>query len=147
MFPSQKGEGGIHANSPDRASMGPGCFHPRKTDEQALIDAIEELQWGRDVSIPERRNDGRNSPAPHGASMGPGCFHPRKDDATQDADWFDGLQWGRDVSIPESGPLVPNEPSSWEASMGPGCFHPRKTYLIGTAKPASESFNGAGMFP
>src|ERR1017187_3371153 len=59
------------------ASMGPGCFHPRNLGARAFAPIITELQWGRDVSIPEMAD----CPLPRGhATL---------------------LQWGRDVSIPE----------------------------------------------
>src|ERR1035437_633614 len=61
-----------------RASLGPGCFHPRNLG----------------VSL----TDTHNSPA----SMGPGFFHPRNPDIPCiRGDIVTVLQWGRDVSIPE----------------------------------------------
>src|ERR1022692_2171939 len=74
MFPSQK----CYPRSARRVhflpSMGPGCFHPRNYDASVNLVTATDLQWGRDVSIPEIRTrlTGRSSTY---------C-----------------LQWGRDVS-------------------------------------------------
>src|ERR1035437_3897483 len=62
-----------------RASMGPGCFHPRNAAPVGSTHTSPWLQWGRDVSIPEM----------------PYSF-PAYTESTS-------LQWGRDVSIPEMG--------------------------------------------
>ena len=77
MFPSQKCDVAIELDDAQRASMGPGCFHPRNEKPAVILQGHYQLQWGRDVSIPEirlieRRRRAKNS-----------------------------LQWGRDVSIPE----------------------------------------------
>src|ERR1035437_311643 len=129
-----------------RASMGPGCFHPRNAAPVGSTHTSPWLQWGRDVSIPEM----------------PYSF-PAYTEST-------ALQWGRDVSIPEMGSAVPQMPSSrrfngagmfpsqkWDgrghavagdrASMGPGCFHPRNVIATMCAAVCIPSFNGAGMFP
>src|ERR1017187_2384008 len=60
-----------------RASMGPGCFHPRNQYARAIMALM------------------------HVASMGPGCFHPRNASTDVVDITANALQWGRDVSIPE----------------------------------------------
>src|ERR1022692_3586695 len=102
-------------------SMGPGCFHPRNVAVWGASDALFPLQWGRDVSIPEMRQNGSTDWTPT-TSMGPGCFHPRN--RIRSLSTFGvlaSLQWGRDVSIPEMN-------------------------AAGTATVATKNFNGAGMF-
>src|ERR1035441_3132749 len=59
------------------ASMGPGCFYPGNSPEETSAHPQFQLQWGRDVSIPE-------------INQLPYLFT-----------FNSKLQWGRDVSIPE----------------------------------------------
>src|ERR1017187_5222285 len=58
------------------ASMGPGCFYPGNAAAGASFLALAELQWGRDVSIPEMRLGEGDRGIAGDASMGPGCFYP-----------------------------------------------------------------------
>ena len=57
--------------------MGPGCFYPGNSPEETSAHPQFQLQWGRDVSIPE-------------INQLPYLFT-----------FNSKLQWGRDVSIPE----------------------------------------------
>ena len=151
--------------------MGPGCFHPRNEEILTAAETTIQLQWGRDVSIPEIPGLGSVTNAFAPASMGPGCFHPRNpderirsgtfllrfngagmfpsqkcagDDAAQV--YCAVLQWGRDVSIPE---MVPGH-TAWsggaEASMGPGCFHPRNRQSRRRRVDAEHASMGPGCF-
>src|ERR1017187_6127092 len=79
MFPSQNNLDVDEVRQRHRASMGPGCFHPRIIAISQVQDEAGKLQWGRDVSIPEC-----------GSILGGKVS-------------VGGLQWGRDVSIPEYG--------------------------------------------
>src|ERR1035441_9952984 len=106
-----------------------------------------ELQWGRDVSIPEIRRRCR-PPLPRLCFNGAGMFLSRKCVVLEgDPRWVNELQWGRDVSIPEICRANPQgrKPARFngagmflsrkcrlkddvlrtrQASMGPGCFYP-----------------------
>src|ERR1039457_1326698 len=144
MFPSQKFEGQEIEVTPPRASMEPGCFDPRNTELANVSLAQAQLQWGRDVSIPEIRgtrraqwvcgcfngagmfpsqksSQYRSYPRQLYASMGPGCFHPRNTSSPYE------LRMGR------------------RASMGPGCFHPRNLVVFTGTTKVRVGFNGAGM--
>src|ERR1017187_10526380 len=105
-----------------RASMGPGCFHPRNAEIKSEVVALNH------------------------ASMGPGCFHPRNvfdaDSEVQDT----RLQWGRDVSIPEMIPR-PLAARSNFGFNGAGMFPSQKYGFVLVATIAISCFNGAGMFP
>ena len=94
MFLSRKSI--LRVNNPtfQIASMGPGCFYPGNVFKVDLLAAMEGLQWGRDVSIPE---------------MVFGLL------GIQDPKL---LQWGRDVSIPEMVPGGPDLAEVWELQWG-----------------------------
>ena len=101
MFPSQKSPLVFRLTPANRASMGPGCFHPRNLMPWLTWLRGVMLQWGRDVSIPEIRLASNWITVNVLASMGPGCFHPRN------------CRHPHCHGCPQL------------ASMGPGCFHPR----------------------
>ena len=84
-----------------RASMGPGCFHPRN-NVSLLTDITDSL-----------------------ASMGPGCFHPRNEGTDEECEAIFGLQWGRDVSIPEMC-LTPTPKCKTPGFNGAGMFPSQK---------------------
>src|ERR1035441_7506386 len=109
------------------ASMGPGCFYPGNQAKMTKRQAERELQWGRDVSIPEiwQCRTGRYTPCRFNgtgmflsrksgqndekagrarASMGPGCFYPGNMAVPDGTVYSVSLQWDRDVSIPEIRP-------------------------------------------
>ena len=102
--------------------MGPGCFHPRNEPDEVAIKDYSELQWGRDVSIPEMLQ------------------------AVEVALQQIRLQWGRDVSIPEIGRRRTGRPL--ESSFnGAGMFPSQKSGLPSGQTIPCCCFNGAGMFP
>src|ERR1039458_8332124 len=127
--------------------MGPGCFYPGNPSVNPEPVRLPELQWGRDVSIPEIRPPAPRPAITSMASMGPGCFYPGNSATAAATYGMWALQWGRDVSIPEmtyrdrrrlplagfngAGMFLSRKWSWWsgaagrlEASMGPGCFYP-----------------------
>ena len=77
MFPSQKWRRGRDSGGDGTCFNGAGMFPSQKFARLAPVPPDTELQWGRDVSIPE---------------IGQG---------TKVMAWAFELQWGRDVSIPE----------------------------------------------
>jgi hypothetical protein len=107
-----------------RASMGPGCFHPRN---------YRRSWWQAHRFL---------------ASMGPGCFHPRNIEAEVPDGLLAPLQWGRDVSIPEMYEYRRRWSTTRRRFNGAGMFPSqkcgrcqRRCFQLGTG------FNGAGMFP
>ena len=149
MFPSQKSDVALGSDAVCGASMGPGCFHPRNAKVQYLVVNAAQLQWGRDVSIPEmecwasghgdthRLQWGRDvsipeiwmpySPSPLAAWLqwGRDVSIPEMKSFAVTCRLNALLQWGRDVSIPEITPCRAAPRAKPDASMGPGCFHPR----------------------
>src|ERR1035438_5125200 len=105
------------------ASMGPGCFHPRNMAPGSFRGEFTQLQWGRDVSIPEMTL----TPAP-GYQVDP-------------------LQWGRDVSIPEMGARLICLALFPQGFNGAGMFPSQKCEHEVVCGPEGTCFNGAGMFP
>ena len=102
MFPSQKCPPQHADLDGGAASMGPGCFHPRNSARSTRADVRWfQLQWGRDVSIPEIRF--RHPPAPLKGALqwGRDVSIPEMTTCTFDKAGCAALQWGRDVSIPE----------------------------------------------
>ena len=136
MFPSQKLAVLSRDGAVEKASMGPGCFHPRNVANALAKFLHQALQWGRDVSIPEiyyeRIRDGDLDPLQWGRDVSiPEMFLAEEERKRKLA-----LQWGRDVSIPEI-LLAMYEGFTRDASMGPGCFHPRNR----NSRPETHSVN------
>src|ERR1035437_5179097 len=103
-----------------------------------------QLQWGRDVSIPEMRRPATSTPMSRSsfngagmfpsqkyaaaifpgvirdvASMGPGCFDPRNlATLVASADSDIKLQWGRDVSTPEMPASLQGDPGALSLQWG-----------------------------
>src|ERR1039458_1410697 len=105
----------------DVASMGPGCFYPGNHPAGGRMTPLVELQWGRDVSIPE--------------------MSAKAVDEAVDKE----LQWGRDVSIPEMYQQI-FKPVGLRRFNGAGMFLSRKSRRSPGAASCAECFNGAGMF-
>src|ERR1035438_7324438 len=122
MFPSQKCGRAVCNDHHVPASMGPGCFHPRNQGHLGIAQNTYELQWGRDVSIPEMV-----------ALDFPLSFTGQ-------------LQWGRDVSIPEIPRYAPSD-MRMPRFNGAGMFPSQKYRAPQRTKMTPDRFNGAGMFP
>ena len=112
MFPSQKSlTGGFVYEPLSAASMGPGCFHPRNDKLAEAIAAGDELQWGRDVSIPEMAEAILVAMASQLLQWGRDVSIPEMARQHACIAVLARLQWGRDVSIPEiKSPEVENDP-------------------------------------
>src|ERR1019366_1926601 len=83
------------------ASMGPGCFHPGNELCEHVRAQLTELQWGRDVSIPEMLRRAFMLLSPRARFNGAGMFLSRKCCGAPSCCYPHAL-----------------------ASMGPGCFYP-----------------------
>src|ERR1017187_6377513 len=105
--------GECRAHGGHGASMGPGCFYPGNPSVNPEPVRLPELQWGRDVSIPEIRPPAARPAITSMASMGPGCFYPGNSATAAATYGMWALQWGRDVSIPE---IPTNKASSTQAA-------------------------------
>src|ERR1035441_3715130 len=140
MFPSQKLEIQNHHGTTLEGFNGAGMFPSQKFADQVLrMIETGTLQWGRDVSIPEIRQDhkaGRACCGFNGAGMFPSQKLRSMGEKLHLGDRFNGagmfpsqkfssdlaqaqkrykLQWGRDVSIPEIG--LPLLGKAWHASL------------------------------
>ena len=146
MFPSQKYHGHRHTSARHRASMGPGCFHPRNSEVRARAVHPRGLQWGRDVSIPEMGQSEKAWRSHRRASMGPGCFHPRNSDVQAMMRSILLASMGPGCFHPRNLLALRHPVLRLRASMGPGCFHPRNPAherRVGTTRRASM---GPGCF-
>src|ERR1019366_6053876 len=77
MFLSRKSQWHLRLTQHHMASMGPGCFYPGNAVVAACNGQFAiQLQWGRDVSIPEMCSVPPRGLRGRCASMGPGCFYP-----------------------------------------------------------------------
>src|ERR1035437_311645 len=132
MFPSQKFESAA-SHQPDTSRFnGAGMFPSQKFP----VDYQEgwcngELQWGRDVSIPEmlRRSAARTRlPGFNGAGMFPSQKCPTVSQPTQNQRRFNGAGMFPSQKWDRRCPKCP----AHVASMGPGCFHPRNGMVAGT---------------
>ena len=110
------------------ASMGPGCFHPRNPLGWPTNGRRKgQLQWGRDVSIPEIRRWHHyvsGLPGFNGAGMFPSQKSLRSQRCRHRYSCFNGAgMFPSQKCKMLIGPgIMP------EASMGPGCFHPRNSH-------------------
>ena len=156
MFPSQKFESAA-SHQPDTSRFnGAGMFPSQKFP----VDYQEgwcngELQWGRDVSIPEmlRRSAARTRlPGFNGAGMFPSQKCPTVSQPTQNQRRFNGAgmfpsqKWHRPPVFADrmgrfnGAGMFPSQKFALRcpkcpahvASMGPGCFHPRNGMVAGT---------------
>ena len=83
MFPSQKcGQGRGDSTAPKKASMRPGCFHPRNQDSPTS-DAGGRQSFNEAGMFPSQKSEEFDQAlAKYRASMRPGCFHPRNPKGT-----------------------------------------------------------------
>ena len=170
MFPSQKWLLFDMRSGEVAASMGPGCFHPRNQINGGCGTTSTELQWGRDVSIPEilevsqymwrpaKLQWGRDvsiPEIPRGrlevvdvglASMGPGCFHPRNAVQLAAPGASDPASMGPGCFHPRNAADVGCRTDLWPASMGPGCFHPRNDRTERRRESVRRASMGPGCF-
>src|ERR1035438_9797433 len=123
MFPSQKSSSAVSRSSTAaQLQWGRDVSIPEITIPIVMITGLEMLQWGRDVSIPEII---KGEWAKRGETM---------------------LQWGRDVSIPE---ITSPQPGRVPISRfnGAGMFPSQKCWRCWRWRYTWCCFNGAGMFP
>ena len=147
MFPSQKfAAARIGKRGLPRASMGPGCFHPRNGPVGNPAKKYFQSFNGAGMFPSQKLNTTRSRGRRWAASMGPGCFHPRNDGNFYKDPVLTGLQWGRDVSIPEMFSKGRIAVALIRLQWGRDVSIP-EIWMSGFRRRRRSSFNGAGMFP
>src|ERR1017187_3942471 len=107
MFPSQKCKASQVRYRRRACFNGAGMFPSQKLEQDARrILAAPELQWGRDVSIPEITRFSRSRTRRVRLQWGRDVSIPEMNQALAAGTAFFLLQWGRDVSIPEIMPAA-----------------------------------------
>src|ERR1035441_9664454 len=112
---------------------------------QGAVNPLYELQWGRDVSIPEMFRDRQSRARSHRLQWGRDVSIPEMWSPSPPRTGYPALQWGRDVSIPEIPWLLRPRPR-YRRFNGAGMFLSRKSCRRPCPAWLPSRFNGAGMF-